>query len=250
MHFTTSASVDGVTGRDLVHDGVPGVLWTPPGTATGLVLSAHGGGQHKHAPGIRARAHACAVAGLAVLTLDAPGHGDRPRTPDDEHHATEIRARIAAGTDAGPLVAEYNALQSARAIPEWRSALDALLALPEFAHLPGAVFWGVSMGSALGIPLVAAEPRVVAAVFGLIGATDQLTTAAASITVPVRFLLQWDDRLIARPAGLALFDALATPRKTLHANPGGHGDVPGHELADAVRWLAERAREATVHTPS
>ncbi|WP_394619129.1 alpha/beta hydrolase [Lentzea sp. JNUCC 0626] len=245
MHFTTSTSVSGVTSRDFVHDGVPGVLWTPPGTATGLLLSAHGGGQHKRAPGITARAHACAQAGLAVVTLDAPGHGDRPRTPDDDHYAIEIRARITTGTDAGPLVAEYNALQAARAIPEWRSALDALLGLPEFTHLPGAGFWGVSMGSALGIPLTAAEPRVAAAVFGLLGAADHLTAAAASITVPVRFLLQWDDQLIARPAGLALFDALATPRKTLHANPGGHGDVPAHELADAVRWLADRARETT-----
>ncbi|MFD4668420.1 alpha/beta hydrolase [Lentzea sp. NPDC058450] len=245
MHITSSSSVDGVTAHDFVHDGVPGVLWTPPGTATGLVLSAHGGGQHKRAPGITARAHACATAGLATVTLDAPGHGDRPRTPDDDHYATEIRARITTGADAGPLVAEYNALQSARAIPEWRSALDALLGQLELAHLTGAGFWGVSMGSALGIPLTAAEPRVRSAVFGLIGATDHLTAAAASITVPVRFLLQWDDQLIARPAGLALFDALATPRKTLHANPGGHGDVPRHELDDAVRFLAGTAPEGT-----
>jgi dienelactone hydrolase len=61
-------------------------------------------------------------------------------------------------------------------------------------------FWGVSMGSAIGIPLVAAEPRVRAAVLGLIGATDALVRAAAAITVPVRFLLQWDDRLIPRDA--------------------------------------------------
>ncbi|MDX3659485.1 alpha/beta hydrolase [Streptomyces sp. ID05-26A] len=233
MHYTsTTTSADGVTRRDFVHDGVPGALWTPAGDPTGLVLGAHGGGQHTRAPGVVARAHRCATAGLAVVTLDAPGHGDRPRTAADERFTTEIRARMSAGQDARELIAEYNALQSGRAIPEWRSVLDAL---PFTGATAG--FWGVSMGSALGIPLVAAEPRVRAAVFGLIGATDALVLAAARITVPVRFLLQCDDRLVGRDAGLALFDAFATPHKSLHANPGGHGDVPDHEIDSAIAFL-------------
>ncbi|SFR27453.1 hypothetical protein SAMN04488564_11157 [Lentzea waywayandensis] len=234
MRFTSeSTSPDGTTERDFVHDGVPGVLWTPAGTPTGLVLSAHGGGQHKRAPGIAARAARCTAAGLAVVTLDAPGHGDRPRTADDERFATEIRSRITSGQDAGALVADYNALQAARAIPEWRSVLDAL---PATGDTVG--FWGVSMGSALGIPLVAAEPRISTAVFGLIGATGPLVGAAETITASVRFLLQWDDQLVARDAGLAMFDAFATRQKSLHANPGGHGEVPEHELADAIAFLA------------
>jgi hypothetical protein len=75
-------------------------------------------------------------------------------------------------------------------------------------------------------------------VFGLIGANEPLTAAAAAITAPVRFLLQWDDQLIARDAGLAMFDAFTTRQKSLHANPGGHGDVPAHEWAAAVAFLA------------
>jgi predicted peptidase len=98
----------------------------------------------------------------------------------------------------------------------------------------------MSMGSAIGIELVAAEPRVVAAVFGLVGRTEQLARAAAGVTVPMRFLLQWDDQLIPREAGLAMFDAFASREKTLHANPGGHGDVPEAEIGDAVAFLAER----------
>ncbi|MEU3645138.1 alpha/beta hydrolase [Lentzea sp. NPDC034063] len=240
MRFTTeSTSSDGTTERDFVLDGVPGVLWTPPGTPAGLVLGAHGGGQHKRAPGAIARAHLCAAAGLAVVTLDSPGHGERPRTAEDDRFITEIRSRITAGRDAGALLAEYNALLAARAIPEWRSVLDTL---PDTGVLPGTGattgFWGTSMGSAIGIPLVAAEPRIRAAVFGLVGATEALTRTAAAITVPVRFLLQWDDQLIARDAGLAMFDAFATRQKSLHANPGGHGEVPEHELAAAVTFLA------------
>ncbi|MFD9697933.1 alpha/beta hydrolase [Lentzea sp. NPDC059081] len=239
MRYTsTTTTSDGITERDFDHDGVPGVLWTPAGDPTGLVLSAHGGGQHKRALGSTARAHHCAAAGLAVVTLDAPGHGDRPRTPEDEHYATEIRARLTTGRDATAVVAEYNALQAARAIPEWRSVLDTLVEPLGGATGSDVGFWGVSMGSALGIPLAAAEPRIRTAVFGLVGATDALTLAATTITASVRFLLQWDDQLVPRDAGLALFDAFAGPRKSLHANPGGHGEVPAHELDDAVRFLA------------
>ncbi|SES39338.1 alpha/beta hydrolase [Lentzea albida] len=234
MRFSsTTTSPDGTIERDFTHDGVPGVLWTPPGDPAGLVLSAHGGGQHKRAARTVDRAHRCTAAGLAVITLDSPAHGDRPRTTEDDRYITEIRAALARGRDASAILAEYNALQATRAIPEWRSLLDAL---PDLGDHVG--FWGTSMGSAIGIPLVAREPRVDTAVFGLIGATDALVTAARAITVPVRFLLQWDDRLVGRDAGLALFDAFAAPGKSLHANPGGHGDVPEHELDAAVAFLA------------
>ncbi|MFD5823913.1 alpha/beta hydrolase [Lentzea sp. NPDC060358] len=237
MRYTShTTSGDGTTERDLDHDGVPGVLWTPAGTVTGLVLSAHGGGQHKRAPGVVARAHHCAAAGLAVLTLDTPGHGDRPRTAQDDHFATEIRARLTTGQDAGALIAEYNALLAAQAVPEWRSALDVLTGTLGIGENVG--FWGLSLGSAVGIPLAAAEPRIRTAVFGLLGATADLTRAAAATTATVRFLLQCDDQLVPRDAALALFDAFTTRRKTLHANPGGHGEVPRHELDDAVGFLA------------
>jgi hypothetical protein len=45
--------------------------------------------------------------------------------------------------------------------------------------------------------------------------------AAARITVPVEFLLQWDDELIPRESGLALFDAFASPlTRSATADPG------------------------------
>ncbi|WP_431975407.1 hypothetical protein [Micromonospora haikouensis] len=58
---------------------------------------------------------------------------------------------------------------------------------------------GLSLGCGLGVPCVAAEPRIRAAVLGL-------------------------------------FDAFGSAEKTLHANPGRHGDrLPEHELDSAVR---------------
>ncbi|MFF2062160.1 hypothetical protein ACFVWZ_10245 [Streptomyces sp. NPDC058200] len=61
---------------------------------------------------------------------------------------------------------------------------------------------------------------------------------AARITVPVRFLVQWDDQLVPRDQSLALFDALASAEKTLHANPGKHGDVPSFEVDSSLRFFA------------
>jgi cephalosporin-C deacetylase-like acetyl esterase len=94
------------------------------------------------------------------------------------------------------------------------------------------------MGCGLGIALIAAEPRIRAAVLGLLGAHG-LAEDAARITVPVRFLVQWDDQMVAREESLALFDALASTQKTLHANPGKHGDVPSFEVDSSLRFFAQ-----------
>ncbi|WP_407697832.1 hypothetical protein [Streptomyces kaniharaensis] len=50
------------------------------------------------------------------------------------------------------------------------------------------------------------------------------------------------DELVPREAGLALFDALASREKTLHANPGGHMDVPDFELEGSAPFLARHLR--------
>lgn len=98
---------------------------------------------------------------------------------------------------------------------------------------------GISLGCGLGVPFVAAEPRVRAAVLGLGGAAaPALREAAAQITVPIEFLVQWDDERVPREQSVALFDAFGSADKTLHANPGRHGDrLPEHELDSAVRFF-------------
>jgi hypothetical protein len=37
---------------------------------------------------------------------------------------------------------------------------------------------------------------------------------------------------------LALFDALASAEKTMHANPGKHGEIPAFELESTPRFFA------------
>jgi dienelactone hydrolase len=103
----------------------------------------------------------------------------------------------------------------------------------------------VSLGCGLGVPFVAAEPRIRAAVLGLGGALAS-AQAAARITVPVEFLVQWDDERVPRAQSLALFDALASAEKTLHANPGQHGEVPAFEMDAALRFFARHLGGRTV----
>ena len=246
MRFTSETITAGVSERLFTLGDVPGVLWSPAGAAGSmpsrpLVLLAHGGGQHKKAPAMQDRARRLATAcGFAAAAIDAPGSGDRPRTEEDERFIAELREKMAAGEPVGPQIARYNAAQAEQAIPEWRATLDALQAEPGLNGLndpDGPVgFWGVSMGSATGVPLAAAEPRITAAVFGLAG-HETLAEAASRVTIPVEFLLQWDDELIPRESGLALFDAFGSREKSLHANPGRHGDVPMFEVESSLRFF-------------
>jgi pimeloyl-ACP methyl ester carboxylesterase len=241
VRFTSETTSNGVSERLFTIDDIPGVLWSPA-DATGsrpLVLLGHGGGQHKKAPGLVARAHHYVTAGgFAVAAIDAPGHGDRPKTEQDER----FRHRMAAGEPIGPLIASDNAERAARAIPEWQATLDALQEVDCIGAGGPVGFWGVSMGSAIGMPFIAAEPRITAAVVGLAG-HGTLAETAARITIPVEFLLQWDDELVPRGSGLALFDAIASREKTLHANPGRHQSIPAFELESSRRFFTRHLVE-------
>ncbi|MGW0883218.1 dienelactone hydrolase family protein [Streptomyces sp. NPDC002671] len=242
MRFTSQTSSDGVTEQlftlPFTFGEIPGVLWTPDGVAgtRPLILMGHGGGQHKQAPGIVERARRfVAECGFAVAAVDAPAHGGRPRTEEHTRLIGELRNRMQTGGDVAPVLAEVHALIAGQSVPEWRAVLDALQELDQVGAGPVG-YWGLSLGCGLGVPFVAAEPRVRAAVLGLNGAETSVE-AAARITVPVEFLVQWDDEKVPRTAALAHFDVLGSTEKTLHANPGNHGEVPAFELDSSLRFF-------------
>jgi dienelactone hydrolase len=240
MLFTSETTANGVSERHFTLDDIPGVLWSPADeTGNGpLVLLGHGGGQHKKAPGMLARAQRFVTArGFAVVAIDAPGHGDRPRTERDQRFTAHLRERMAASEPVGSLVADYNAELAAQAVPEWQATIDALGKLPGIGANGPVGFWGLALGAGIGVPLVAADPRITAAVFGLVG-QDGLAVWASRITIPIEFLLQWDDELVPRQECLALFDAFASAEKTLHANSGQHTNVPRFELDSSERFFA------------
>jgi dienelactone hydrolase len=240
MHFTATTSSNDVAERTFTLGDITGVLWTPE-KASGqvpLVLIGHGGGQHKQAPGVLARAQRFAAGcGFAAVAIDMPGHGDRPRTAQDEQDLAAIRQARPDGGPLGPMIAAYNARLAARAVPDWQATMDALRDTAGLGAVGPIGYSGLSMGAAVGLRLAAADARITAAVLGVIGA-ETLIEAARAVTIPVQFLLQWDDELVERQSGLALFDALGSAEKTLHANPGAHADVPRFEVDSSARFFA------------
>lgn len=212
---------------DQVVDGevVPGILWTPE-DASGprpLVLIGHGGSQHKRAPNVLALARRIVRhLGFAAAAIDGPLHGDRV-PGGDNLTLDEVRERMQLSPDE-------TARRFRAARDEWRETLSALKQLPDVGDGPTG-YWGLSMGTVIGLPYVASEPRIDAAVLGLMGiSVDARGEAARSINIPVLFLVQWDDELVQRADALALFDTIGSTDKTMHVNPGLHSSVPAAEI--------------------
>jgi len=240
MRFSAETTSDGVTERLFTVGDVPGAVWASAGAAgpRPLVLLGHGGAGHKTAPPIVARARRYVTgSGYAVAAIDAPGWSDRPVPAEYEPFNAEIEELTAAGKPLGDAFARRGVVAAKLAIPEWQATIDALTGLDWIGAGGRVGYWGLSLGSAIGVPLVAAEPRISAAVLGLMG-HETLGESAAQITVPVEFVLQWDDEIVPRESGLALFDAIGSAEKTLHANPGRHMDVPMFEVDSSERFFA------------
>jgi pimeloyl-ACP methyl ester carboxylesterase len=256
--------VDEVTERGVVErrfdlavgdDVVPGLWWLPEGAkgARPTVLIGHGGTQHKRVPNVLSLARRLVRhLGYTAVAIDAPGHGDRITDPDAAREAQRnLQRRIAAGrkADAPPppvfdaQAAKDMAARSVKGVGEWKAVLDELQKYELTAEGPFG-YWGVSMGTAIGLPFVASEPRISAAVLGLLGLGNRIggeafEAAARSLEIPILFLFQWDDELMTRESGLALFDAIGSTDKSMHINPGGHVAMPLHER-DAVEAFYAR----------
>ena len=218
---------------------IPGVVWMPEDTppAPSLVLMGHGGMAHKRQDYIVALARRLVRHhGFAAAAIDGPVHGDRR----DDGGADSA----AVGQDFARVWRDDPTMTDDM-VADWRAVLDALQS-PAVLGAGPVGWWGLSMGTILGLPLVAAEPRISVAVLGLMGITgptkDRLRTDAASVQCPVLFLVQWDDELFKRERALELFSALGTPDKRLHANPGGHVQVPVEEFRASLDFLAGRLK--------
>lgn len=241
MDWTGSASSRGVTERLFVEEragrSVPGVLWLPE-EAQGerpLVLVGHGGSGHKKEDYVLALARRLVRhCGYAVAAIDGPVHGDRRAS--DPYDRDVVLADFDRVWREDPTMTD-------EMVDDWRAVLDALQGVAGVGA--GAVgWWGLSMGTIIGLPVVAAEARIGAAVLGLagiIGPTRQrLADDAGRVRCPVLMLMQWDDQLFPRHSVLELFDALATSDKRLHASPGVHTAVPPEEFDQTEMFLSSR----------
>ena len=240
MRFISEQRFDDVVlEREFTLGEIPGIVWTPGSAPAPLILIGHNGGLHKRLPRLVARArHYAAEYGFAAAAIDAPGHGDRPRSAADEQHRTDLRRAIEAGEPVDEIVDTLIVPLVERAVPEWRITLDALLSLPEIGDPVG--YEGMT---AIGIRLAVVEPRISAAVFfGQGFVPDTLREEARQLTIPLQFLLQWDDEGMERQPILDLFDAFGTREKTLHANLGGHAGTPWFEVDDAARFFTRHLK--------
>jgi dienelactone hydrolase len=221
---------------------IPGIVWMPeePAGKVPLVLMGHGGKSEKrNAAGLAMARRLVRRHGIAVCAIDAIDHGERGPIID---------------TGDGPPQPEYVELWKRpdtfdRMNADWTGTLDELLASGRFD--PARIgYWGLSMGTVLGLPFVASEPRISVAVLGacgFIGGTagrggfaERLRADAPRVTCPVLFMVQWDDEIFDRDGALELFDTIGSPDKRMHVHPGKHGAFP-QEAADATReFLAAR----------
>jgi pimeloyl-ACP methyl ester carboxylesterase len=226
----TEQTIENLVERDFTlgtdEGPVPGIYRQPvDGTSDRLVLLGHGGRTDKRVEYLMQVSQMLAQRGIASAAIDGPGHGDRATfefTGRVEEFAEAWNG--GGGTDG--------------VIADWRATLDFLEV--EFGARPTG-WWGLSMGTMMGLPVSASDDRISCAVLGLMGAwgpnASDIERMAPIVSCPVRFLVQWDDEIVPRERCIDLFGQLGSRKKTLHANPGAHAAVPVFEVAGSVDYL-------------
>ena len=175
---------------------IPGVVWYPaaPSGPRPLVLMGHGGGGHKRNERMVMLGRLFAGDyGWCAAAIDGPVHGERgPVTDASDPAYRQMWQRPETVQDM---------------IDDWKATLDALSALGE-VDTARVGYWGVSMGTMFGLPYVASDPRVRVAVLGKAGMRGSsvqrsgidtyFKTFAPKVTIPVLFVMQWDDERFER----------------------------------------------------
>ena len=107
LHPTSTTASDGITERTFRLGDISGVLLSPESATEGAppLLMGHGGGLHKYAPGLVSQARRAVAGdgsgdGFTVAAIDAPGHGDPPRSDQDQPQVDATRRASATGERA------------------------------------------------------------------------------------------------------------------------------------------------------
>lgn len=212
---------------------VPGVIWTREGDEgpRPLVLVGHGGSQHKEDSGVTDIAYPLVgEAGFAVAAIDGPVHGDR---------------RLSGSVSPGQVIQDFRKLwvdnpSMEEMAQDWSATIDFLAALPEIKA--DAIGWfGISMGTAYGLPVCATDKRIRAALLGMWGTSHahgaRLVEIAQKVSCPVLFHRKTEDERFTQEGQRALYDAIGSEEKQFHDYPGLHINPQGAQLDDALHFL-------------
>ncbi len=195
-----------------------------------LLLMGHGGSQHKTAPAMQQLAEQFVKEhGFVVAAIDGPIHGERRET---------VSMGLERQREFLQMWEQDNRIPSMRR--DWQSVLDALADRRDVDR--EAIGWyGISMGTAYGIPLLAADERIKAAVLGMWGLgfmnSVELGELAPKVRCPVLFLQKWDDQFFSRSGQLELFDRLGAERKWLKIYMGDHGPLVPEQVEDILHFM-------------
>jgi pimeloyl-ACP methyl ester carboxylesterase len=236
MKVEWSAAVDsnGMQTREFSLQGdrlITGALWLAkePVAGRALICFGHGASGTRYQEPISNLAGDFTRAGYSCLSIDGPVHGLR---------------KIGDGA-RGAFFPEFQRESSVfDMVSDWSSAIEASKALKEIGACDLAYF-GWSMGSIFGIPLVASRQDFKVAAFGLVGVSEgfphgnEILDAAAKIRCPVLFQMQLEDELFDRAGYLKVFDAFASRDKRIHANPGLHPEVPDEEVGITFGFMCD-----------
>jgi len=213
-------------------DRVPGRLLLPAarGGRFPLVLLQHGAGGSKESPYLDAAAGPWVRAGAAVASIDFPLHGERASPKLSGRVLAEIGAALGQADGVFPLWVEF----VHQAVCDLRRALDALSAHPEL-EMRRCAYAAFSMGTILGAPFCATDPRPRAAALAIGGGgfgpseVDPARWIGAFAPRPVLFVNALRDERVPRTASETLFNAAGEPKEIAWFDCG-HSELPGAAL--------------------
>jgi len=211
---------------------VPGRLLLPavPGRRFPLVLLQHGAGGSKESPYLDAAAGPWVRGGAAVASIDFPLHGERASTKLSARLQAEIGTALARSGGLSPLWVAF----VQQAVCDLRRALDALAAHPEL-ETSRCAYAAFSMGTMLGAPFCATDPRPRAAALAIGGGgfgpaeVDPARWIGGFAPRPVLFVNASRDERVPRAASEALFAAAGEPKEIAWFDCG-HSELPGTAL--------------------
>ena len=214
---------------------ITGAVWVPEKPLdNALIAFGHGASGNRYQAPIPYMANKLSKLGYTSVAMDGPVHGLRQVGPGGrEALGLELKRQTVVDD----------------MVDDWAVAIDTVKSkcTIETNHF---AYFGLSMGSIFGIPLLAERSRnqsnVTVAVLGLLGTTgavaqfaDRLNEDANAINCPLLYLMQLEDELFPRDGYLELFDSFGSPDKRMHANPGLHPEIPAEEINSAIEFLSK-----------